>query len=43
MTGALLVPREDVANGRPTRERVVGGKDRTAGKPEDDLDALGLQ
>jgi hypothetical protein len=43
VTGALLVPGEDVANGRPTRECVVGGKDRAAGEPEDDLDAFGLE
>ena len=43
VAGALLVPREDVANRRAARERVVGGKDRAAGKSEDDLDALGLQ
>ena len=40
---ALLVAREDVPHGRPARERVVGREDGAAGKPEGDVDSLGLE
>ena len=40
---ALLVPGEDVTHGRPARERVVQRQDRAAGKPEGDVDTLGLE
>jgi len=38
-----IVPREDVTNGRPTGERIVGGQDRASGQPEDDVDAFRLE
>ena len=40
---ALLVAGEDVTHGRPARERVVGREDGAAGKPEGDVDPLGLE
>src|SRR6266851_917352 len=43
VTGSLLVPRQDVANGRAARERVVCRKDRAARNSEDDLDPLRFQ
>ena len=39
---SLLVSHEDVAD-RGVENRVVHGQDRTAGQPEDDLDALALE
>ena len=41
--GALFVPHEDVTDELRVEQRVVGGKDRTAGNPEHDLDANALQ
>ena len=41
--GALLVPREHVADGGAPGERVVRGQDSAAREPEDDVDALGLE
>ena len=41
--GTLLVPGQHVAHGRAARDRVVGGKDRPAGDPEHDVDALRLE
>ena len=40
--GALLVAHEDVAD-RAVDDRVVDGQDRTAGQPEDGVDALHLE
>src|SRR5690606_19108005 len=39
VAGALLVAHEDVAQARGVEERVVGGQDRAARDPEDDLRA----
>src|SRR4029077_596000 len=41
--GTLLVAREHVPHGRPSRDRVVDGQDRAARDPEGDLDGLGLE
>ena len=43
VTGALLVAREHVADGRAASDRVVERQDRAAREPEDDVDALGLE
>ena len=43
VTRALLVPGEDVPNGRPAGERVVQRQDRAAGEPEGDVDAFGFE
>ena len=43
MARALLVPGEDVADGRPARDRVVRRQDRAARNAERDVDALGLE